>query len=521
MLEHPHTGTAKRRMRLLISLMSSVALLAGCANLEGSRSAPDMGRETASGSDGSSSNSGNSSSPSELASNYDWNQLIDVAATTVEKGELGTAAMLYKEAHLQRPSEPEPLRRLGPILLQLGHPLEASEAYKSLLAIDQNDNRARIGLGRSLIALNRPYAASLQFTRLIEQQHDNVQAIIGLGVSYDLMGDNDRAQEAFRTGLAYDPSNTSLLNNLGHSLTRAGRFDEAIQVLQIAVDLPGTTTRHRHNLALAYGLAGKLREAAEMMSYDLDTPSMQQNMAYFRAQAGLQQLGLARPVPRVAPAAPTPPAPPTANLAEQPKASSEPAQAAKRGPTQLTPSAAQPQQQAKAPEAPKTNNDAPKASSAKSAAAPSAAAQPAKSAQSKPAIGATPHARAAALSDYHFDEEPEIPATAGQATAAIAPPLPDGEEAVDDKATGTPGGGKKKGVEKTSQKEPLPAQPANDKNAEQETMLRDGNASADPEITLLAELNYHASPLPGVSAQQDAGVQAENPPVALFQAIAR
>ncbi len=498
MLERLHPTRSKHRLRLLASLVSSIALLAGCANME-SPSRPATGASTSSG------------VPTSVEQGRSWDQLLEVADTTAAKGEFGTAAVLYREAHFQRPDAELPLRRLGPILLKMGHPLEASEAYKSLLAMNEQEPSARLGLARSLIALNRPYAASLQFQRITEGQPDNIEALIGLGVSYDLMGDHEQAQETFRSGLAFEPRNTSLLNNLGHSLTRAGRFDDAIEVLQFAVDLPGTSARHRHNLALAYGLAGKLREAAEMMSHDLDRPSMQQNMAYFRSQQFPRQLSSLAPPPVEQVAPPKPPA------AAQEQAPTSPAPAnkplAQKAPTEPSSAA---RKEARAP-APKESHTAAKpapkpAATAMETQAPTATQS--KTAAAAPGIGSTPHATATALTN------------SANATAAIAPPVPDGEENKKDSKSRKPfkSGGldtknSRNAVDDNAGSTPVKLAEATARAVPQETA--DATTSSptdvqDREVTLLAELSYHASPLPSATTSRS-DVRASEPPVTLFK----
>ena len=501
MLERLQPHRSKPKHHLLVALMSSVALLAGCANMD-SPSRPATGASMTAG------------VPVSVEAGKSWEQLLEVADTTAAKGELGTAAVLYREAHFQRPDADVPLRRLGPILLKMGHPLEASEAYKSLLAMNETDVEARLGLARSLIGLNRPYAASLQFQRLVEEQPDNIESLIGLGVSYDLMGDHEQAQEAFRSGLAFAPRNTSLLNNLGHSLTRAGRFDDAIEVLQFAVDLPGTTARHRHNLALAYGLAGKLREAAEMMSHDLDRPSMQQNMAYFRSQQYPRQLSsLARPpVESVAP----PPAPATAEAEKQapkPLAPSAKAMAKTSGPK---PSPAT-RDEAGAPAPPKAAKPAasepqPTATAKKPSHAPTGT--PPKVAQAtaaKSGLGTTPHATASTL--------------ASETTAAITPPLPAGDESIKgskgSKPTEDSGPSPKKASDKAADSAPpklaeAASQPITQKGSDGAATRAD--TLDDSGVILLAELSYHASPLPSPAATVRSDLPAEQSPVTLFNA---
>ena len=502
MLQRPHPSRSKRRRRLLATLMSSVVLLAGCANMD-TPSHPTTGASTTTG------------VPSSVEPGKSWEQLLEVADTTATKGELGTAALLYREAHFQRPDAEAPLRRLGPILLKMGHPLEASEAYKSLLALNEKDVEARLGLARSLISLNRPYAASLQFQRLIEEQPDNVEGLIGLGVAYDLMGDHEQAQETFRSGLAFAPRNTSLLNNLGHSLTRAGRFDDAIEVLQFAVDLPGTSARHRHNLALAYGLAGKLREAAEMMSHDLDRPSMQQNMAYFRSQQVPRQLSsLARPP--VEPVAP-PPAPATAEAEKQTPKPSAPSGKALAKKAKPEPSATT-RNEARAP-APQQGRDQPTrepkpATTAKQTSEPSDTGQnAAQAATAKPGLATTPHATARAL------------ANGAKTMAAIAPPLPAGSESQKDDKSETPDKDSRPSPKKASDKLADNARAMLAETAAPTVARKNSDGSANRTDTpsdsgpiLLAELTYHASPLPNLPASERSDPRAEQPPVSLFEA---
>ncbi|HKW55264.1 MAG TPA: tetratricopeptide repeat protein, partial [Stellaceae bacterium] len=161
-----------------------------------------------------------------------------VADETRAGGDLATAASLYRRIHDMRPSDPQPLARLGSTLTQLKSYTEAAQAYRAALELSPNDPELRRGLAIVLLSLGQPEPAVVQLEKAIGDDHDDARLYSALGVAHDLMGRHDLAQAAYLDGLRLAPKSPGLRNNYALSLALSGDYGAAEStILEIADDV--------------------------------------------------------------------------------------------------------------------------------------------------------------------------------------------------------------------------------------------------------------------------------------------
>ncbi len=208
-------------------------------------------------------------------------QLIRIADSTREAGDLASAAGLYRRAHELAPEKREALVRLGDTLLVLGAFPEAAQAYAKAVELDAADTEALYGQGKALTALGQYQDAVERFRAAIKANGKDHRFFSGFGVALDYLGDHESAQQAYIDGLEVAPDAIGLRNNLAFSMLLGGEFAGAIAHFEEIARNPLATPRHRQNLALAYGLAGKKEKAAAIARRDLDEAEVAHNMAVY------------------------------------------------------------------------------------------------------------------------------------------------------------------------------------------------------------------------------------------------
>jgi Flp pilus assembly protein TadD len=213
--------------------------------------------------------------------------IVRVADATRERGDLATAAALYRRAHEVDPQQTDTLLRLGSTLSQTGNSAEAAEAFRRVLRIDSNNTEALRGLGMTMLQRNQVDLAIQHFQSALALEED-VRLYNALGVGYDMKGDHQAAQAYYRVGLQVEPNNLSVRSNYGLSLALSGAYDEAISVLGSLASDPMAGPQHRQVLAMAYGLAGNEEAAAQTARIDLGEDAVAQNLRLYNSLRALQ-----------------------------------------------------------------------------------------------------------------------------------------------------------------------------------------------------------------------------------------
>lgn len=200
------------------------------------------------------------------------------------KGDDNGAADFYLQALQQKPGDVETLQHLSALFEAHGQ-VEAAENYnKRALAGDPKNADLLLAEGRLLIRLGRPGEALQAYNDVLENDRHNIKAMNGYGVALDYLGRHDEAQKIYEDALVHAPDDLPTLNNLGHSYVLTGHYAEAINLLEPHARAKEATPALRQNLAEAYGLSGMYLDAERMAKIDLTPEQVKRNMAGYRAR---------------------------------------------------------------------------------------------------------------------------------------------------------------------------------------------------------------------------------------------
>ncbi|HER27387.1 MAG TPA: hypothetical protein ENI69_09800 [Rhodospirillales bacterium] len=208
-------------------------------------------------------------------------QLMRIADSTAQGGDLNSALALYRRASAFAPEELPPLIAIGDTAFRLSLFDQAAKAYEQATRIEPNSATAHSGSGKTLIALAQPKAALFHYQATSRLAADQYGGYNGQGVALDLLGRHGEAQVRYRDGLKKSPDSLVLANNLALSLAIEGDFDAALEILTPYRNNPRAGVRLRQNLALIYGLTGQKNRAAALAALDLKENAVLNNLKYY------------------------------------------------------------------------------------------------------------------------------------------------------------------------------------------------------------------------------------------------
>lgn len=199
-----------------------------------------------------------------------------------DKGDLNSAAEMYRRAMRADPDSPLPPAALGDTLRHLGQYSEAEEIYHQALAKHPYSGLALQGYGILLIEAGQPDAAITLLIPAVDEDVADHRVFNVLGIAYDALGDHTEAQNQYLAGLSMAPGNRSISNNMAISLALQERYEAAVS--QIEALLTGTDSDKPllHNLALIYGLAGNIGEAGAILRDLLPEADVVNNLAFYQ-----------------------------------------------------------------------------------------------------------------------------------------------------------------------------------------------------------------------------------------------
>ncbi|MDB9703888.1 tetratricopeptide repeat protein [Rhodospirillales bacterium] len=174
-------------------------------------------------------------------------QLVRMADTTRESGDMANAMQLYARAADMRQDWVVPRQRLGETALSVGQYPDALMTFESAAQLAPKDNRG----------------------------HNSASVVL------DLMGMHDEAQQRYISGMEQAPDNGPLRNNLGLSLALSGDYEAAIELLESAVTRQPDDVRTRQNLALVYGLSGNDNRARLISADVMSKAVIDNNIAFY------------------------------------------------------------------------------------------------------------------------------------------------------------------------------------------------------------------------------------------------
>lgn len=209
-------------------------------------------------------------------------KLLQLGNRMRDKGDLNSAAEMYRRAMQADPGSPLPPAALGDTLRHLGQYKEAEEVYHQALAKHPYSGLALQGYGILLIEAGQPDAAVTLLIPAVDEDVADHRVFNVLGIAYDALGDHTEAQNQYLAGLDMAPGNRSLSNNMALSLALQERYEAAVS--QVESLLTGTESDEPllHNLALIYGLGGKIGEAGSILRNLLPEADVANNLAFYQ-----------------------------------------------------------------------------------------------------------------------------------------------------------------------------------------------------------------------------------------------
>lgn len=189
--------------------------------------------------------------------------LAEAAASAIAEGDVGAAAILLSELHVDRPRDMQVSYDLARHLRYLGALERAEQVLQDAIAIHGSEPLLQLELAKLRIAGGRAEEAMLILDRLLAELPEDPGVLQAAGVALDRLGRHDEAQARYELAMAQGRPSASLLNNAGMSHLLSGDVDRAIELLREATVAPGASSQVRQNLATALALAGRADEARD------------------------------------------------------------------------------------------------------------------------------------------------------------------------------------------------------------------------------------------------------------------
>lgn len=179
-----------------------------------------------------------------------------------ERGELGRAVPLYRQAAEDAPGDPEAWYNLATALQQAGRLGEAREALATAMHLDPARPEAHNMLGIVHLAEGRPEEARQELELAVRLDPRNAHALNNLGnVLRDLRRPAE-AEAAYRRAVAAAPRYAEPFNGLGTLEVERDRPVQALSYFEQALRLAPRYHEVRLNRAIAFDMAGETEAAA-------------------------------------------------------------------------------------------------------------------------------------------------------------------------------------------------------------------------------------------------------------------
>lgn len=209
-----------------------------------------------------------------------------------QRGGLGRAVELYREAVAYAPDDPHAWYDLASAFGDAGDMKHAAEAAREALRRDSRSADAHNVLGIVELSEGDPRGALEEFRKAIEIDPRNARAYNNVGNVARAMRQTVEAEEAYRKAVALAPAYADPLNGLGALEIDRDRPREALAYFDRALRLAPRHLETRLNRAVALQLSGDPGGAAAEYRTFLDQSSDHPGLAVQRegAQAMLSRL---------------------------------------------------------------------------------------------------------------------------------------------------------------------------------------------------------------------------------------
>lgn len=115
--------------------------------------------------------------------------------------------------------------------LELVAPVEAANAYRRALELDDSHVEAHLNLGRLVHETGDALAAAEHYRLALRAAPESAIAAFNLGVALEDLGEEETAIELYSRAIRHEPRHAEAHYNLARLYERAGRADQALQHL--------------------------------------------------------------------------------------------------------------------------------------------------------------------------------------------------------------------------------------------------------------------------------------------------
>jgi len=188
-----------------------------------------------------------------------------VGSAQEEKGDLGDAIRLYREALACKPAYPEAHFFLGRALEAEGRTADAMSEYREALRLWPDFDAAHVMIGLLLAAQNKFYEAESHYEAAVRANPESAAAQSDWGMALLKQGRWQESAAHYEEALRLDPTLAEAHANLAVAYLRMGRLPDGTTELWAALDLNPADADNRFNLGNALNQEQQWAEAADVL----------------------------------------------------------------------------------------------------------------------------------------------------------------------------------------------------------------------------------------------------------------
>jgi len=186
------------------------------------------------------------------------------AKAKVQDGRVEEAAELYRSVLAEDPANLKARNNLGALYGALGQHDLALEQFEAAARLQPDNVEVLNNLSSTLALLGRYEEAEAGLRRALRLAPDDVEVHAGFGILWFRRGVYVQAEAELRWVCERDPEHGTAFFYRGEALNRLGRIDEAMEVLERATVLQPTNAKAFYTLGILYDRKHLPEEAAVM-----------------------------------------------------------------------------------------------------------------------------------------------------------------------------------------------------------------------------------------------------------------
>ena len=188
--------------------------------------------------------------------------LCSQARIQMELGDYGSAAESWERYHRLATGTAETRGALAQCYQQTERWAEAESAFRAELAIDLDNDQARLGLGLSLLHTQQHEEAATVLQKYLEKEPSDVTARFGLAVAYQMIGESEEAAGLYEVLVDEGNHQAESLGNLIALYRQQKDADRLMNCSVRLLALGGTSPAALEGAAFASYLQGDYADSA-------------------------------------------------------------------------------------------------------------------------------------------------------------------------------------------------------------------------------------------------------------------